>query len=133
MNQRLKKVLGLPLHRELGVTSIVSVDGRGTMDVTVNGKMVNVNGILHGGVVYLLCDVCAYGGLVSMLDDDTEAVTHDIHVSVMKSAREGDRVTFTSEVVRFGRTICFIDVKAAVGDQVIASARITKSILTRKA
>ena len=133
MNERLSKVINHPLHRHLGVTGIKSVSGRGEIELTITENAANPAGFFHGGVIYLLCDVCAYGGLLSLLDDHTEAVTHDIQVSVMQAMRIGDRVEFRSEVVKLGARICFIDVKMTSSDKVIATARVTKSLLPRQA
>ncbi|MFZ5564324.1 MAG: PaaI family thioesterase [Thermodesulfobacteriota bacterium] len=130
MNDRLRKVVEHPLHRFLGVTDIASEGGRGEMVLTITKNVVNPAGIFHGGVIYLLCDVCAYGGLISLMEADMDAVTHDIQVSVMRSLKLGDVVEFKSEVVKFGTRLCFIDVKVTSSGQPVASARITKSILT---
>jgi uncharacterized protein (TIGR00369 family) len=84
---------------------------------------------LHGGVIYAVCDVCAYAGLLSLLEKDREAVTHDIHVSVMRAARKGEVVTMNSQVIKMGKRLCFLQVTATASDQLIAMATITKSIL----
>ena len=128
MNDRLNKILALPLHQFLGVTALSSDAGRGALSITITENLINPAGILHGGVIYVLCDVCAYAGLLSLLDDGTEAMTHDIQISVMRSARLADVVDFQSEVVKMGKRICFIDVKATVNGEIIAAARVTKSI-----
>jgi uncharacterized protein (TIGR00369 family) len=128
MNDRLNKILAHPLHKFLGVTSISSEAGRGAFSITLTDNVINSAGILHGGVIYALCDVCAYGGLVSLLDERTEAVTHDIQISIMRSAKFADVVDFQSEVIKRGKSICFIDVQVTVSGEVIASARVTKSM-----
>lgn len=128
MDTRLKKMLAHPLHQFLGVTAINADAGRGALSITLSENVINPAGLFHGGVIYILCDVCAYGGLLSLLDDRTDAVTHDIQISVMRSAKLGDVVDFQSEVAKLGKTICFIDVKVTVSGQMIASARVTKSI-----
>ncbi|MDX1800285.1 MAG: PaaI family thioesterase [Marinobacter sp.] len=126
---RLDAVRNLPLHRYLGVSRLTSEDGCGTLTFEVGESTANPAGVLHGGVIYTLCDVCAYAGLLSVLAPDQEAVTHDIHVSVMRSAQHGDTVVIESRPVRLGRRIGFFEVTATVGDTVIATARVTKSIL----
>ena len=128
MSDRLSKILALPLHKFLGLTTLSSDAGRGALSITITENLINPAGIFHGGVIYVLCDVCAYGGLLSLLDEGTEAVTHDIQISVMRSAKLADVVDFQSEVVKLGKRICFIDVKVTVSGEIIASARVTKSI-----
>ena len=129
MNQRVQKVVEHPLHQYLGIRSIGSEDGVGTLSINISKNVLNPAGAFHGGVIYILCDVCAYAGLLSRLDEKTEAVTHDIQVSVMSSAKLGDVVEFKSKVVRLGRRLCFIEVTAKVKDKIIATAKVTKSII----
>ncbi len=129
MNPRLKKVIDHPLHQSLGITSIDAENGNGRFTITIGDSALNPFGALHGGVVYLLCDVCAYAGLLSVMESHTQAVTHDIHVSIMKSAKLGDRVEFASQLIKRGKHLCFISVRASVSGRVIASANITKSLI----
>jgi len=129
MNPRLQNVLSHPLHQFLGVADIHSTDGQGEIRITVTDELVNPAGVFHGGVVYVLSDVCAYAGLLSLLNDNEEAVTHDLHVSILRPAKRGDEVVFRSEVVKRGRQLCFIDVTASVNDKIIATIRVTKSVI----
>lgn len=129
MNPRLQNVLSHPLHQFLGVADIHSADGQGEIRITVTDELVNPAGVFHGGVVYVVSDVCAYAGLLSLLNDNEEAVTHDLHVSILRPATRGDEVVFRSEVVKRGRQLCFIDVTASVNDKIIATARVTKSVI----
>lgn len=78
-----------------------------------------------------MSDVCAYAALLSRMDDETEAVTHDIQVSVMRPAALGDIVTFSADVTKPGRRISFMDVRVTVADKLIATARVTKSMIGR--
>ena len=131
MNPRLQTVLSHPLHQFLGVADIHSNDGHGEIRITVTDQLINPAGLFHGGVVYVLSDVCAYAGLLSLLSDNEEAVTHDLHVSVLRPAMLGDEVVFRSEVVKRGRQLCFLNVTATVDDKIIATARVTKSIISQ--
>jgi len=121
------------LHQYLGVARIASDQGRGSISIVVKESSMNPAGFLHGGVLYALCDVCAYAGLLSRLEPGREAVTHDMHVSVLQAAKAGDRVDFSSAIVKMGRKICFIDVTATVGETPIATARVTKSLVENRA
>lgn len=129
MNERVQSSLELPLHRFLGVTAIESAAGRGEIILKVTENVVNSSGMFHGGVLYTLCDVCAWGAVMSLLDDDTVPVTHDLHVSVMRPAKLGDTVRFSAEVVKRGRSVCFMEVKATVEGRLIATASVTKSLV----
>lgn len=133
MNERLAHVINHPLHRHLGITAIESTAGCGALSVIVDEAVLNPAGSLHGGVLYLLADVCAYAGLLSRLADDREAVTHDIHVSVMRSVALGSKLNVASKVERMGRRLCFIAVTVDVDGELVATARVTKSLIVTQA
>lgn len=129
MNTRLEQVKNHPLHTYLGVKEIISEEGHGEVHAVVNTNTLNPSGIYHVGVIYTLCDVCAYCGLVSQLDERAEAVTHDIHISILRPAKEHDEVVYKSSIKKLGKSLCFLDVEAIVNEKVIATARATKSIV----
>lgn len=129
MNSRIKKVQNLPLHKHLGVGHIESADGKGRFTISVTDQVLNPAGVLHGGVIYVLCDVCAYAGLLSILDDRIEAVTHDIHISIMRSVPHGAQVAFSSEIIKMGKRLCFIAVTVTMEESIIATAKVTKSFI----
>lgn len=129
MTDRLNAIRELPFHRYLGVAELHADNGAGRLLFTVSEATVNPAGVLHGGVIYTLCDVCAYAGLTSMLAPGTEAVTHDIHVSVLRAAKLGEVVSMTSAPVKIGRSLCFLDVTAKVNDRIVATARVTKTLV----
>ncbi len=129
-NEKLVKVARHPLHQFLGATTIASEEGVGKLSIRVTDSLVNPAGIFHGGVIYILADVCAYSGLLSLLDSATDAVTHDIQVSVMRSAKKGDVVDFESKVLKLGGRLCFMEVNITVAEQMIAKAMVTKSLIS---
>jgi len=129
-HERLERVRTLQLHQRLGMTEINSQDGCGDLRFTVNQEQLNPVGMLHGGVLYTLCDVCAYAGLLSVLDDQHEAVTHDLHISVMGAMSSGAMGRIRSRVVRLGKRLAFIDAEVTSDDRVIATARVTKSLVS---
>lgn len=125
----LPQVQAAPLHRQLGVKEIRAGNGEAILEVPVSDGNINPAGVLHGGVVYTLCDVVAYCALLSELQDGEDAVTHDIHVNVMRAAKAGERVRFTGRVVRRGRSLAFVEAAAHSGENLLARAQITKSII----
>ncbi len=129
MQKKLAAIKNLPLHIHLGVEDIQSDAGAATLRTKANDNTLNPAGYYHGGVIYMLCDVCAYSGVLSALDPSEDAVTHDIHVSVLRPVSPGATVIYQSTLVKRGRTLCFIDVTATCDTKVVATARITKSIV----
>ena len=130
MNTRIKNALEIPFHQFMGIASVTSQFGIGEISVEVTENILNPVGKLHGGALYALCDVCAYAGLASLMDEQTEAVTGDIHVSVMRAAALGDIIHFKSEIMKLGKRLCFIDVRVTCNGNLIAAAKVTKSMLS---
>jgi uncharacterized protein (TIGR00369 family) len=127
--RRLQPLIDHPLHRLLGAQEWQSREGAGHLSIEVSALISSPAGGLHGGVVYLLSDVCAMVGLMSRLPVDQHAVTHDIQVSVMRSAALGDRVSFDSTITHLGRRLCFCEVVVQSGGKTLATARVTKSLV----
>jgi uncharacterized protein (TIGR00369 family) len=131
--QYLPQVLAHPLHRLVGLHSVEARDGRSVIDITVNDAAVNPFGAFHGGVVYLLCDLACYTALLSTLQPGENAATHELHVTVLRSAALGEQVRFTGTVIKRGRAIAFMEAEAHAGERLLARASVTKSMLPRSA
>ena len=129
LEQFLPYVMNHPLHRAMGVERIEAANGRSRIEIDVGPGMVNAAGMFLGGNVYTICDMACYAALLSELPEGENAVTHDIHVSLMRGAKAGDRVVFSGRVIRRGRSIAFLEAEARVGEDLVARATVTKSIL----
>lgn len=129
LEQFLPFVTNHPLHRAMGVERIAAAEGQASTEILVGPDLVNPAGMFHGGVVYTVCDMVCFAALLSRLQPGETAATHDIHVSVMKAARLGERVLFTGRVLKHGRTLAFMEAEAHCGDTLLARATVTKSIL----
>jgi uncharacterized protein (TIGR00369 family) len=121
-----------PLHRMMGVETIESADGKATIAFTVGDMSVNARGAFHGGVAYTICDMACYSALLGLLAEGENAATHDIHVSMMRAAMRGDRIVTTGKVIKRGRNVAFMEAEMHCGDELIARATVTKSILRQK-
>lgn len=129
---RHQAILDVPLHRHLGLVYEDSADGVANAWFDVGPQLVAFGG-LHGGVHYLLMDAVAMLALLPLLEPDQHAVTHDLHASVIRPVAPGARVRLCGRVVRRGRNLAFIDVTAQVDGEVVASARVTKSLTSHRA
>lgn len=130
MIDKIKNIQNHPLHVHVGVQEIVSESGNGRLTAIVNENALNPSGFYHGGVMYLLCDVCAYAGVLSALKPTKDAVTHDIHLSVLRPANLDETIIYTSRIIKPGKSLYFINVEAKREDKLIAIARVTKSIIS---
>ncbi|MDB4942166.1 MAG: uncharacterized protein JWP97_1700 [Labilithrix sp.] len=129
-SERDELVLGLPLHRQLGL----AFDGRGpegtVTHFVVTGELAAF-GFVHGGTLYALLDVTSFLALAPLLGEGEHAVTHDLHVSVMRPAPVGATIHLTARVVRRGKQIAFLEARAEWDGTLVATARVTKTIVTR--
>lgn len=123
----------LPYHRYLGLDIQHAEAGRSRVVLQVHAQNQNMLNVLHGGVICSVLDVAAYAALISVLAPDQAGVTHDIHVSMLRPATSGTTVVFEGEVVRSGKSLAFVDARATIDGQLIASARITKSLIASPA
>ena len=129
--ERQRAVLDLPLNRHLGILYDGLVDGIAQAHIYCTPDLATFGGHLHGGALSSCCEVTGFLALLPQLDDHQHAVTHDIHVSLMRGVPVGVRCDLSGRVVRLGKTLAFLDVTANVAGQLVASARITKSIIAR--
>ncbi len=130
--RRLNLTSNLPFHQFVGLKVLSHEPGKAEISVTNIENTINVANVVHGGILYSLLDVAAYVSLIAMLADHENAVTHDIHVSVLNPA-PGDRpLTFKGNTLKMGKRLAFCQARAFSGDTLVASATVTKSIVTLK-
>ncbi len=131
LDERQQAVLDIPLNRHLGIRYDGMRDGAAHAHFYSTPALATFGGQLHGGALSTLCEVAGFLALVPSLPADQHAVTHDLHLSLMRAVPAGARCDLSARVVRLGRTLAFIDVSAMVEGQLVASARITKSLIAR--
>ncbi len=125
----LVRVRQLPLHQSWGIRDIQSKEGQSEVLVEVTENMLNPTDMLHGGLIYALCDLAAYTALLSQIDENQIGVTHQINVQVIKPVNLGDKMIVKGRLIRLGRSLSFLESKAFVNDKLVASATITKSMV----
>lgn len=128
--ERLSKVEQAPLHTFLGVKLVDAQPGSARIELVAGPQALNPAGWVHGGVIYSIGDAAAYAAILGHLSEQEEAVTHDLHVSVMKPVPAGSTLRFDATVERKGKTLAFINVRATVNDTLVATLRVTKSLIT---
>lgn len=100
--------------------------------ITVNERMVNSKGGLHGSVSATIVD-WAGGMAIASTGALKTGVSTDIHVSYVSTANEGDVLSIEATVNKVGRNLAYTDVKIykRKGDRrsVVASGSHTKYIM----
>lgn len=128
VDARVRLILDVALNRHLGLVLERTDAGASRAWFDVGPPHIGV-GTANAGVLYALMDSVAMLALVTQLPASRHAVTHDLHVSVIRPVPAGSRCRLAGEVVRLGRSIAFVDVTATVNGQVVATARVTKSLV----
>ncbi|MFT4049628.1 MAG: PaaI family thioesterase [Solirubrobacterales bacterium] len=123
-------VLGLPLHKYVGIELIDSSDPARGVAVDVSESNVNPSDNLHGGVVPLLLDVAAYLAAAELFEPETDAVTATNSVSLLRPVPMGKRFTASASVDRLGRNALFITARAECEGQIVATAQIVKAVVS---
>ena len=126
---RVAAVLGIPLHRFLGMELRDATDPAAGIWFPVSAPTLNPGGLLHAGVIYTLMDVACFLALIAHLGDEEHAVTHDLVVSLIRPVSAGKRVDLTGTVLRRGRAVAFMRAEATVDGEVVAAAQVTKSVV----
>lgn len=104
----IKMFESVPYHRFLGLKYSVIRDGYGELILPVRRELLNINGVLHGGIYYTICDLGAATALEATLREGYFYVTHDINVAILSSVSEGT-VTVKSEVLKSGKRLAFVE------------------------
>jgi uncharacterized protein (TIGR00369 family) len=125
-------VLQHPYNRFAGLQLVSQSPGKAVTRFPVDGNAVNMADDLHSGLLYGLMDATSFLALITVLRPEEFAVTHDLHVSVMRPAAKGMDVELHAEVVRRGTQLAFLRCEAwRVGGhdtRLIATAKVTKSL-----
>lgn len=119
----------LPIHRYIGVTLIDPDRPQDGIQFTVHPGIEGRPGQLNFGVISLLIDAAAYLALQPSFEPGEDAVTHDIHESVLRSVASGEVVQLRGRVVQRGRRVSFLEAEATVAGRLVATARVTKTMV----
>jgi acyl-coenzyme A thioesterase PaaI-like protein len=120
-----------PLHRHVGLELLDPQQPHLGCRFTAGSHLDGRAGSLNGGVLSMTLDATAFLALEPLLDDDEDAISHDLHISMLRSVRTGDVVELRGTVVQRGRRVAFVNSEATVNGRIVATARITKSIVRR--
>lgn len=137
MEQRIEavrdKVLAHPFHRACGLELLSAAGGEAEIAIAMNEFTLNPEGALHGGVLYAFVDVACFFAAVSQLQEGQHPVSIETHVSLLRAAHEGDRLTIRAKADRLGRTLAAMRAEVIAerdGEtRLIATGSVTKSIL----
>jgi len=120
----------VPFHRYIGVKLVDPAQRHLGCTFVVTPAIEGREGRLNGGALSVILDAVAYLALEPALAPNEDAVSHDLHISMLRSVFSGQTVHLKGELVQKGRRVAFVNAEARVDGRLVASARITKSIVT---
>lgn len=96
-----------PLGKWLNGKLLAAEEGRLTWEFLVRKEMTNPLGVLHGGIVSAILDD-VMGATVFSLGRPEFYTSINLNVDFLSSAREGDVLIATAEVIRQGSNVIYI-------------------------
>lgn len=107
--------------------------GKCKAELVVSEEHLNRGGTMHGGFTSTLVDCVSTYALMSN-DVTAPGVSVDLHVTFMKPALPGERITIDANTVRAGKSLAFLEVNITKNDgkDIIAQGRQTKFFIQGK-
>jgi acyl-coenzyme A thioesterase PaaI-like protein len=127
--ERAAQAMAVPLQHALGTRLLDPSDPTAGVAFPVGGLALNGAGGVHSGALAGVLELAAYLALLPALEPEEHAVTHATAMQLVAPARAGEGVEAIGTLERRARRIAFLSVTAAVGDRLVATAQITKSVV----
>jgi uncharacterized protein (TIGR00369 family) len=128
-DHRLDVLLGTPLHRQMGIGPAVAGDPAAGLTFQVTEPLVNLSGMLHGGLVATALDVAAAYAIFPTLADHEVVLTNSLSIAYLRPAPLGAVVLARAEVLRRGRATAFLRSEVSIEGRTVATAQIVKAIV----
>lgn len=111
-----------PLAEQLHITNAGVKDGRAVYHLDVRPDLLNPQGVLHGGAVYVMVDYSMGGATTSVLPVGETCATIEIKISYLERVT-GGMLTAETQIIRRGRRVVFLESKVTDdGGRLVASA-----------
>jgi uncharacterized protein (TIGR00369 family) len=95
--------------RELvGVKLSDTEEGKAVVNLQAEGRHLNPNGTVHGGVVYTLVDVSMAEALRTIIEEGERIVTIEIKINYMEPGNPGT-LTTTAQVRKGGKRVTVVE------------------------
>ncbi len=125
-------LLGTALHQSMGIEAVEAgeageVDAGLTFEVTP--ELTNNSRMLHGGLVATALDVAAAYAIFPTLAGHEVVLTSSLSISYLRPAPLGSRLVARAVVLRRGRDTAFLRSEVWLGERLVATAQVVKSIV----
>ena len=126
-----RATLGVPLLRLVDARLVDESDPKAGTSVVVDDAALNAVGSLHAGIMATLLEVTAYLALLPDLATTEEAATHAFSASYVRPSHAGDQLRCSATVSHRSRRLAFVGSRLERDGELIATATVTKSILSQ--
>lgn len=94
----------MPFHRLLGIRPVAEHDDGVTVELTVREDLLNIDGVLHGGVAAALADVAVGRALIRNYGRGRRVATVELKINYLRAVRKG-KVTARGRLIKSGKTL----------------------------
>lgn len=129
LRERAQLALDVPLAAALGSRLLDPADPAAGATFRIERLAANGAGSAHAAAVATLLELAGYLALAPELAAAEHAVTHAMAMQLVAAAPDGADVTARGSVDRRTGRLAFVSATATIGDQLIARAQLTKSIV----
>jgi uncharacterized protein (TIGR00369 family) len=129
LTRRIGNMYKVQFHEFMKITLTSIEPGRAVITLAPTPAVININKVVHGGIIYSLLDVCGYMAAQPLLHDNQEIVTHEFSSSVLRPVSLTSDLQFHGMVRKMGKRLVFCDSEAVMDGEVYALGRICKSVI----
>ncbi|TWI57304.1 acyl-CoA thioesterase [Pseudomonas duriflava] len=114
------QLLGMRIHK--------AENGESEVHMSMQDKLLNLHGKMHGGAVFSLIDTALGQASHSLFDGKAGSVTLECKVNYIRGVSEGD-IVCRAKVIHPGRKTHVIEAEVYQGDKLVAKAQATFACL----
>ena len=118
----------LPIFEQHGMSLASAVDGRAVIRAVAEKGMVNAQGMVHGGLAYVMADTASAYALRTL---GPPGVTQNASITYLKGARPGMELEAEARVVKAGSRMVSLRAEVRSGDSLIAHGTFNFALLSR--
>jgi len=109
-----ERLAGSPFHTWAGMDVVEASGGEVTVAMDVQDLHVNLQGLVHGGMLAILADTACGLSIRSAMEPGRLHVTTDLDIHYLSPARPG-RLLGRGKAIKVGRTLAFAE--ASIEDE----------------
>ena len=119
----------VPLNRFMGLELIAVADGTSQAYFHTTEEVQTSSGTVNGCSYHIALEIAAGAAAISTLPAGRKAMTTDFFASVLRAAPINARIDVTAKVIKSGRSLVFVECEATCNNKIMATARVTKSVV----